>query len=252
VGLEEVDEGEFKVIRLKVAVMADSHNDNHNLVAALEKAGEEKVDLVIFVGDFTQVGTLENLQKAKTVLDESGLEYHVIPGDHDLWKTVGPDNFVSIFGYHYQAFEKKGVWFVLVDNSDVFSGIDNQQYVWLDNLLKTEIRKQKTDNIFIFLSTPLYHYSSPRIFGNDPKTFEEIPEVAAQREQMLALFRNTDVTALIAGDLHFSERYNDLKKIDMMNYVIGALTDTRNLQTPRFSILTIYDDESYEVEDVVL
>lgn len=73
-GLEEVDEGEFKVVNLKVALMGDSHNDNHNLKRALEIAKDEGIDFVIFVGDFTQVGTIENLVSAKNTLEDSDLD----------------------------------------------------------------------------------------------------------------------------------------------------------------------------------
>ena len=70
--------------------------------------------------------------------------------------------------------------------------------------------------------------------------------------------RKSKVKAVIAGDHHGSSTSSDPEKSDLKHIVVGALTKTRagdgvvNLQTPRFSLLEVYNDDSFEVEEIVL
>ena len=87
-----------KELDFKIALLSDSHNNDENLKKALEIAKENEVKAVLFLGDFTDLGIVDNLKKAKNIMDESNIEYYALPGDRDLYASTGPDNFIEVFG----------------------------------------------------------------------------------------------------------------------------------------------------------
>ena len=108
---------------------------------------------MIGLGDWTDVGTIRELEAAKKVFDESGLKYYVIPGDHDLWDgrnqelaesegsevgIVALSNFKAVFGEPTRDFEQNGVRFLLIDNSDIYRGIGKAVLQQLESLVERE------------------------------------------------------------------------------------------------------------------
>ena len=67
----------------------------------MTKAKESNAKAVFFLGDYTDLGVIDDLIVAKKAMDESKLVYLSLPGDHDLWKSVGPQNFIDVFGKNY-------------------------------------------------------------------------------------------------------------------------------------------------------
>jgi hypothetical protein len=74
----------------KIAVIADIHlPDVHGtaqeaaLAYALNRLRVEKPDVVLIIGDATACGTLESAERVRTMLDESGLCFRMIPGNSD-------------------------------------------------------------------------------------------------------------------------------------------------------------------------
>lgn len=75
---------------IKIAVIADSHLSNVPGTAqkaaldyALNRLQSEKPDVVLMLGDVTATGTLESAECVRTMLDESGLCFRMIPGNSD-------------------------------------------------------------------------------------------------------------------------------------------------------------------------
>src|SRR3989344_6076150 len=125
---EEAYQKQQKTAILKFALVADSENENDLLTKALTQAQGMGINFVIGLGDYTNVGTIEELAAAKGVFDDSKLEYKVTAGDHDLWdsRNRGEDahtNFRQIFGDSSHVFDREGVQFVILDNSDIYRGI---------------------------------------------------------------------------------------------------------------------------------
>ena len=63
--LEETAVSDAPEVYSSFAVVADSHNANDNLQKALDRAKEAGVDYVIGLGDYTQVGSIEELPTIK-------------------------------------------------------------------------------------------------------------------------------------------------------------------------------------------
>jgi len=235
-------------LSFKFALVSDSHNENNYLGKALTQAKGAGAKLIIGLGDYTEVGTTGELSDAKKTFDDIGIRYFLTPGDHDLWdaRDKGKDaktNFVETFGRSYQAFTYGHARFIVLDNSDNYKGVDQAQM----NFLKEELNKAKEDSeinsILVFLHEPLYHPSSDRVMG------KVTPELVKQSKDIIRILSDAGVKAVFAGDIHYFTNYNDPDS-SLPIVTIGALASLRNAQLPRFGIVSVYEDGSWEVEDV--
>jgi predicted phosphodiesterase len=243
-------------VRFKVAIMADSHDSSDLLKKALVQSETLGVRAVFHLGDLTDLGYLNKLHDAKKVLHDSGLNYYAIPGDRDLWWSVGPQTFLEVFETNYHSVKIDGVKFVMLDNSANYSVIDEVQMSWF----KREVR----DADFVLLAQPLY-ISEKHVYYNTEfmgimgvVKGETVLKVKQQADEILTAIRESSVKAVVAGDHHLSSKTRDPVKNDLEHYVVGpviGIGDTegrlRSAQSSRFSILTIFED-GFEMEDVVL
>ncbi len=232
---------------MKFAVIADSHTDNEDLAKALNQAKSSGVKFVIGLGDYSQVGTKEELQSAKNVITSSGLPFYGTAGDHDLWdcrnRKLSPDcNFTTVFGSTYQSFSDSNIRFIILYNSDNYDGIDALQMKWLgDELQRAAIAQPK--QLFVFTHEPLYHPSSDHIMGKDNSKIRD------QASHVASLLKQAKVAEVFYGDTHFYGRYVD-PTTSLKMTTVGAVTRERNVQAPRFAIVDVYTDGSYNVEDL--
>lgn len=224
------------------ALVADSGNDFENLRKATSKAKEHDVDYVVHLGDHSDWGDVESLAQSKAILDESGLPWYALPGDHDLGASVGLDNFLSVFGVNYEMLSVPGANIMLFDNSANFTLVDEARFAWFLN--------QVDDTDIVLLSQPLYHPTNERVMGIFEG--EEELDVRNQAKIMLSKIRKSDAKAVFGADQHVSSVNVDPEDRELSHIVVGALADSRNLQTPRFTLLYVYDDGTYDIEEVVL
>jgi len=231
---------------LTFAVVADSHNKNEILKKALSQAKNGGAKFVIGDGDYTDVGTTEDFQAAKAVFDKSGMPYYLTAGDHDLWnsrdKGFEADHFFKeVFGAPYQSFGDSNIRFIIVFNSDNYFGVDDFQMNWLDQELQ-RVKMEKPLQTFVFLHEPLYHPSSDHVMGKTN------PKLDDQAQTLIQKFKDAGVGEVISGDVHYYSRYSEPQSGLKMT-VDGALTDDRNVQTPRFLMVDVYDNGSYNIQD---
>lgn len=228
-------------------LIADSHSDNSHLKKALtmiKKFGD--VQFLVGLGDYTEVGTLDELKSAKAELDSSGIRYFLTPGDHDLWDSRDKSrqplaNFNQVFGPTYQSFSHQNFKFIILYNSDNYIGVDQKQMEWLRKELSNA--KEEDLNILIFLHTPLFHPSSDHIMGRVE------PKLKNQARELNKLFDDSGVKKVFAGDAHLFSEYQEAET-NLSMVTVGAITSERNLQLPRFARVWIYEDGAVKVEDV--
>jgi hypothetical protein len=243
-GKKDSDNTDGKVIKTVLGILSDSHNSNDNLEKAVNKAKEKGAKNLAFLGDYSDVGTVEEIQNGKKIMDASGLWYLSIPGDHDHDLGDGAlTHYNQLFSARYGVKVVDGVRFIWLDNSANYTLIDNSQMVWFTNTLDASDDGVPT---FVFLSNPLYNKDGFRLMG------ELNEDVKAQANLLLKLIRNSSVKAVFAGDNHLSSRSADPEKSQLEHIVVGALAKERNLQTPRFSMLHVFEDGTYKFEEVVL
>lgn len=180
------------------------------------------MDFIIVAGDLTSLGRLNELQTAKAVLDESGIKYYAIPGNHDLWSVRDGNNpYDEVFGKDYQSFTKGKVKFILIDNGDGAVGVDKTQQAWLDNELTDCPRLY----CLIFAHMPLNNSLTAHIMG------EGDLKVASQAALLIKKFNVYKVKELFAGHIHYIGEYT----LDgLETYTDGVIFTDNNSSTTRF------------------
>ncbi len=234
-------------LKFSFAVIADSHKDYANLAKALKQAKASGAKFIIGMGDLSDVGTLEELKKTKEQYDLSALPYYITPGDHDLWDSrdknlPAPQNFTDTFGSPYQAFSYDSIRYILIYNSDNYLGLDGLQLKWVeDELAKQE--QNPSGNLFVITDIPIFHPSSDHVMG---KSNEKLKN---QADHLASIFKKHGVDEVFSADTHFFSRFKEPVN-DLSMTTIGAVTSDRNAQTPRFVLVDIFQDGSYNIQSV--
>jgi outer membrane protein assembly factor BamB/predicted phosphodiesterase len=100
------------------------------------------LDFVVITGDITELGTNEQLPRAKKLLDGLKIKYFIIPGNHDAgWSESGGESFATVFGSDRFSFDHNGIRFIAcasgpyVRMSD--GHIPRDAMNWVKNILDT-------------------------------------------------------------------------------------------------------------------
>jgi len=103
---------------------------------------KNNIDFVVITGDITELGTNDELPRAKKILDSLRLKYYIIPGNHDDgWSESGGMSFISTFGNDRFVFDHNGIRFIAcasgpyVRMSD--GHIPRDAMTWMKNILDT-------------------------------------------------------------------------------------------------------------------
>ena len=104
--------------------------------------GMNDIDFVVITGDITELGTNEELPRAKKILDSLVVKYYIIPGNHDDgWSESGGMSFITNFGSDRFTFDHNGIRFIgcasgpYVRMSD--GHIPKDAITWMKNILDT-------------------------------------------------------------------------------------------------------------------
>lgn len=246
----------FKRPLIRVALVADSHNENDLLGKALLQAKGIGINFVIGLGDYTNLGTLEELENAKREFDMSGLEYFVTAGDRDGWdsRDKGTNNFDDVFGAPTRIIDRENVLFVIVNNSNLYEGISEDDWEVLEKGItrskgttsttsSNSTRDTRDTLTFVFTHKTPFHPQSSHVMGEDSG------RVAGQAKELVKLIEEKRVDGVFTGDLHFFARFNSPSGSVKIT-TIGAVASDRNFQGPRFAVLTVWEDYSWDIEDV--
>ncbi len=100
------------------------------------------LDFVVLTGDITELGTNEQLARAKKLLDGLRIKWFIIPGNHDDgWSESGGQSFITTFGSDRFSFDYNGIRFIgcasgpYVRMSD--GHIPKDAMTWMKNILDT-------------------------------------------------------------------------------------------------------------------
>jgi outer membrane protein assembly factor BamB/predicted phosphodiesterase len=100
------------------------------------------IDFVVLTGDITELGTNEQLVRAKRLLDGLKIKWFIIPGNHDDgWSESGGESFITTFGSDRFKFDHNGIRFIgcasgpYVRMSD--GHIPKDAMTWMKNILDT-------------------------------------------------------------------------------------------------------------------
>jgi 3',5'-cyclic AMP phosphodiesterase CpdA len=83
----------------------------------LERLKQAEVDVVVVSGDVIErPGDKLGLQLGRGLLDDSGLPWVVVPGNHDVYRPGHPDAFNEVFGEYPRVEVLAGIEFILFDS----------------------------------------------------------------------------------------------------------------------------------------
>lgn len=226
----------------RIALLSDSEGANNQVEKIVKLSNVENLDAVIHLGDLTPLGVKKDLASTKDTLDLLTIPYYVVPGDRDLYYSHGLDAFNEYFGDSYYFKEIKGLGFLFIDNSNEYEGINKDEWVFIEeNISRSD---------FVVLHNPLLTTDIP--YGGNKRMGEYDSSVSEQRDRLLELVRNSNVKAIFAGDQHYYSETRDNVKKDLIQIVVGSVNEVRNLQTPRFVILELYDQGGFNPKVVTL
>ena len=139
----------------KFAFVTDTHIGSPNGIAEedltrtiLDINSLGNIDFVVFTGDITEMGTDEELKKAKEIISKLEKPWYIVPGNHDTgWSESGGVSFIREFGYDKFVFEHEGYKFIgcasgpYVRMSD--GHIPRDAIVWLEKVLSQTPKDQR-------------------------------------------------------------------------------------------------------------
>ncbi|MBP6891537.1 metallophosphoesterase [Candidatus Shapirobacteria bacterium] len=211
--------------KIKIAFMSDVHTETESLKKALMVAKEEMVDQVVLIGDLTNKGDEKSLYEIKKVMDDSGISYASVPGNHEY----SLDNYIKIFGNNYGTIEEDFLKLILIDNS-YWGGFSEEQIKWME----IEMSDCKKKICLAVMHKPINNLFSSHVMG------EGSHKVAMEAEWLRQLMINSGIKRVMAGHLHYASSY-ELEGI--RTDLVGAISKERNTQSARFTILEISVDE---------
>jgi outer membrane protein assembly factor BamB len=111
------------------------------------------IAFVVVTGDITELGTDEEITRAKKILDGLKVPYHIIPGNHDAgWSESGGVSFGKIFGNDRFKFDYSGITFIGCASGPYMRMSDGHIPRDAMNWLKDELKTTGKETPVIFLN----------------------------------------------------------------------------------------------------
>lgn len=111
------------------------------------------IAFVVLTGYITELGTNEELELAKQILDSLNIPWYIIPGNHDTgWSESGGDMFTTVFGYDKFSFEYNGIRFLGCASGPYVRMSDGHVPRSAVNWLDAELKNVKPNQPVVFLN----------------------------------------------------------------------------------------------------
>jgi outer membrane protein assembly factor BamB/predicted phosphodiesterase len=156
--LAVLSQAQFKPFRF--AFLSDTHigspdgkaeEDLQRTITDLNQMTD--IVFVVITGDITELGTDEQLRRAKLLFDQLKVPYHIIPGNHDSgWSESGGASFAKTFGNDKFSFEYNGIRFLGCASGPYVRMSDGHVPRSAINWLDKELNKLAPQQPVIFLN----------------------------------------------------------------------------------------------------
>jgi 3',5'-cyclic AMP phosphodiesterase CpdA len=218
-----IEPTETPIVGKSFAVMADIHNDTTSLQKALKQAKSRGDILVVVAGDVSIDGTAVEVAAVRKVLDESGMEYVAVPGNHDRLSAgaKGRNVWQDVFGSSYGVKSFAGTKIILIDNSS-WKGLGSDQKAWLP----TAVADCKIVTCIAVMHMPLDNPISAHVMGEYTKS------TSGEALWLRDLLVSNGVKDLMAGHIHMSTNY---EFGGLRTTLVGAINKDRNTETSRWT-----------------
>lgn len=224
----------------KIGLLADSHIDYQRLKKSVDRLKQKNVNFLIHFGDMSDFGGVTELEQTKKILDESEIEYLVIPGDRDI--VEGGVNFNKIF-------KNKVCNTQLLNTYGVLCLANPYNYTLLNNRDYEQFIKNTAQANILLAAQPIYNPSSNIYMGfYDTRVKEQADTLYTH------ILNNTKIQYVVSADAHFFKTYlgETFNEYQIRYYTLGAITERRNLQSPNFAIMEILENGLIKVNQVTI
>lgn len=141
---------------------------------------KDQLAFVVITGDITELGTNQQLQLAKQILDSLQIPYYIIPGNHDTgWSESGGLSFTNTFGADKFFFTYNGIHFIACASGPYVRMSDGHVPRDAMNWMKAKLRTIKNGEPIIFLN----HYP----LDNGLDNWYEVIDLLKTKNTILAL-----------------------------------------------------------------
>jgi Icc-related predicted phosphoesterase len=188
-------------------------NDLNSFKEAVSHINGLQPDFVVICGDMVDNFNDNSVADFIQAQNELTVPSYCSPGNHDVGNapTVSRlERYRQTFGDDYFSFEHKGYTFVIVNSSLWKAPLaveSEKQDSWLRETLA--VAREKNSPVFIVGHHPFY-LTNP----DEAEEYYNLPP--AKRSELLALFEETGVVAVLGGHRHLL-LINEYKGIQMVN-----------------------------------
>jgi predicted phosphodiesterase len=201
-------------------VLTDTHIEDGNAFG-LEKIANiinNEIEFVIILGDITQYGTTQDINKYMEIADKFGVPCYPVIGNHDVYFGNWP-NWNNLIGSTNYKITGNGINLFILDSANSF--FSKQQLNWLESEVKTSAGK-----IFVFTHCPL--------FVTGPADMQELTDTR-ERARIVSILRNK-CDIMFMGHSH--KRYEN--KAGNVQYV--AIEDFKSKAV--YCLVTVKDSKT--------
>ncbi|MBN2294861.1 MAG: metallophosphoesterase [Pirellulales bacterium] len=173
--------------------------DVQSLRQAVKQINATKSDFVVICGDLVHDFDDKSVAEFKKIIGKLAVPCYCAPGNHDVGgkpTAASLRRYRQAIGKDYYSFEHKGYTFLIANTSlwkSPLEGESEKHDAWIKRTLKEA--KKKGSPVFIAAHYPLF-----------VKTIEEKDQYfnlpLDKRKELLALYENNGVVALLAGHTH--------------------------------------------------
>jgi len=205
--------------RFQFAFCGDPHVCAHhagNFPFLRDVVDTNQIDFVIFPGDLTEQGKIEEYFQFKELADSTGAGYLVTVGNHDLYKN-GWRLYSDIFGPSHYTFEISNSSFIVIDSAD--GRLGEAQMAWLEKALS----KARGEHIFVISHDPVFSEKHGVYHLSDK----------SEQEKLKDLFSRYGVDYVLSGHYHgfVTIEYNGV------NYITSGSFGTEPLDSGIYHFL---------------
>ena len=185
--------------RFSFIVCGDPQNNYEVFDKVLEAASS--VDFLIIAGDLTGSGTATEFANFMDAMEQSGVRYYCVPGNHDVATSPVDENYRQYLGAPYQSFNYENCHFALIDNGTPGRGFYPAEGQWLKSNLEAA-RDGGFDHIFAVCHVPPGY----------PYSLRPDPEQAAgmeANENLVPILAEGGVEELFCGHFHAYRQFEE-------------------------------------------
>ncbi len=188
----------------------------------------DEIEFTVISGDITATGTLNELSKAKSLLDKLNKPYYIIPGNHDTkWSESGCTDFIKLWGNDRFVFEKDGFLFIGLHQGPRMRMADGhfapEDLRWFDDFFESDLYADKK---LIFIT----HYP--------------LDESISNWYEMLNRLKRLNTKLVLFGHGHSNKVYDFISFTGIM----GRSNLSGTNKSSGYNIISVIDDSVFFYE----